>query len=710
MSSRAHKLMVLVLILALVTLACSLFTGSQEDGSDDPGVETLQQEKDTQDPTPDTEALPPERGAEVSSDMGGFFFISVPGWIVEEEVGIAAVTSPTADEDVGPRFMLIGGTNSTGYASNDELLQDFTQTDDDVEFSNQRQISIAGVPGLAVDIKGVYEDTEVAGRIVVVMVSADQYFQMIGFAPSNQWEQVGPYFDELLQSVQFFDPADMFSEDLFEDLETPDPDTEPEAVVEPEPDTDNDPDAAAEEIRQWAASAIASSEYSSPDWAASQATGAPDTNECGDLPTAWASFDPDTVEWLELSYDLPVTPTEVNIYQTHTPDQVATVELIDTDGATHEIYTGVPQMTDCPYVLSIQVANAGYQAVGVKITIDQTEISVPWNEIDAVELVGFGESSGPRPPVQPTTAPEGEADAGGDVEVSAWQWSTYSTEDGLSDPEIKAVAVAEDGTVWISHNSTGISSFKDGVFTNYDMEDGLGANATYAVAVGPDGTVWAGTGWGLAYFDDGIWVNYIPKDGLDSGSVFSVAVADDGTVWAGTATSVSSFDGSTFTNYTPDDGLVDTFVYDVAIDDQGHLWFATVGGVSYFDGTTWTSYTEEDGLALDAVYSIAIATDGAVWFGTAGGGVSRFDGGTWTTYTEGEGYDVFYVRDIAVASDGALWFATEGDGVVRFDGQNWLTFRKTDGIPYDWVEGTATAPDGAMWFGFRKEGIASVEH
>jgi len=709
MSRRTYKLMILVFILALVTLSCSLFTGSQEDGSDDPGTETLQQEKDTQDPTPDTEALPPERGAEVNSEIGGFFFISVPGWIVEEEIGIAAVTSPTADEDVGPSFMLVGGTNSSGYASNDELLQDFTQTDDDVEFSNQRQITIAGVQGLAVDIKGIYEDTEVAGRIVVAMVSADQYFQMIGFAPSNQWAQVGPYFDELLQSVQFFEPADMFSEDLFEDLETPDPDTEPEVDVEPEPDTDTDPDVAAQEIRQWASQAFASSEYSNPDWAAFQATGAPDTDECGDLPTAWASFDPDTVEWLELSYDLPVTPTEINIYQTHTPDQVSRVELLDENGVYHEVYNAVPIMTDCPYVLSIPVKGADYQAVGVKITNDQTVISVPWNEIDAVELVGYGETSGPRPPVQPTSTPESGDDTGGGVDVSTWQWSTYSTADGLSDPEIKAVAVAEDGTVWISHNSAGISSFKDGVFTNYDMDDGLGANATYAVAIGPDGTVWAGTGWGLAYFDNGTWINYIPKDGLDSGSVFSVAVAEDGTVWAGTATSVSRFDGSTFTNYTPDDGLVDTFVYDVAIDDQGNLWFATVGGVSYFDGTSWTSYTEEDGLALDSVYSIAIAPDGAVWFGTAGGGVSRFDGSTWTTYTAGDGYDVFYVKDIAVGLDSVLWFATEGDGVVRFDGQNWLTFTKDDGIPYSYVEGAAVGPDGLMWFGFRKEGIASVE-
>lgn len=710
MSRRTYKLMILVFILALVTLSCGLFTGSQEEGND-PGAEVLQQEKDTQDPTPDTEALPPERGAEVSSEMGGFFFISVPGWIVEEEIGIAAVTSPTADEDVGPSFMLVGGTNSFGYASNDELLQDFTQTEDDVEFSNQRQITIAGVPGVAVDIKGVYEDTEVAGRIVVAMVSAEQYFQMIGFAPSNQWEQVGPYFDELLQSVQFFEPADMFSEDLYEDLETPDPDTEPEGVIEPEPDTD--PDAAVEEIRQWAAQAIASSEYSSPDWAAFQAAGAPDTEGCGDYATAWASYESDTVEWLELFYDLPVIPTEINIYQTHTPDQISRVELLDENGVYHEVYTAVPVMTDCPYILSIPVEGADYQAVGVKITNDQTVISVPWNEIDAVELVGLTETGDAQPPAQPTAdvekTPAEEPGEGEEGEPASWLWTSYLDPQAPPGNEVKALAVAEDGTVWIGGHKSGVTSLQGGVFNSYTMDDGLGSDTVNGLAVAPDGTVWAGTGFGLAHFDGNTWTNYTKEDGLLHDNVYSVEVAEDGTVWAGTTSGVSRFDGTTWTDYVREDGLIDSFVFDIAIDTEGNLWFATIGGVSSFDGSTWTSYSVDDGLSFDIVNTIAVAPDGSVWFGTASGGVSRFDGSTWTTFTEAADYDLYYVKAITIDQDGALWFATEGHGVYRYDEENWLNFSKADGLPHDWVDAATVAPDGVVWFGFRKEGIASVE-
>ena len=143
-----------------------------------------------------------------------------------------------------------------------------------------------------------------------------------------------------------------------------------------------------ETIYQWANSAKASSEYDNPDYAAHQATGEPDTLDCGDKPTAWASLGDFTQEWLVVHYEIPVTPTEINIYESHTSTQVVRVEVVDTEGIYHEVYTGEPKITDCPYILSISVPEADYVAAGVKITIDQSKLDLPWDEIDAVELIG----------------------------------------------------------------------------------------------------------------------------------------------------------------------------------------------------------------------------------------------------------------------------------------------------------------------------------
>jgi hypothetical protein len=150
------------------------------------------------------------------------------------------------------------------------------------------------------------------------------------------------------------------------------------------------PDDAGNEIAQWASGAVASSEYGSAGWSAIQATGAPDTPECGDIQTAWASATATGLDWLELTYDTPVVPTEINIYETHSPGFIVEVEVIDEMGDYYSIWTGDPELdAECPRIFSLTVTGVDFPVQGVRINLDQTDGN--WNEIDAVELVGIVE-------------------------------------------------------------------------------------------------------------------------------------------------------------------------------------------------------------------------------------------------------------------------------------------------------------------------------
>src|SRR5689334_4550969 len=84
-------------------------------------------------------------------------------------------------------------------------------------------------------------------------------------------------------------------------------------------------------ISQWATSATATSEYASDDWSAMQATGQPDTDNCGDNGTAWASATATGEDSIELTFDSFVIPTQVNIYQTFNPGSISRVELVNRD-------------------------------------------------------------------------------------------------------------------------------------------------------------------------------------------------------------------------------------------------------------------------------------------------------------------------------------------------------------------------------------------
>jgi len=189
--------------------------------------------------------------------------------------------------------------------------------------------------------------------------------------------------------------------------------TEPSAAEVDAPEEE-----AGDLLRQWAVSATASSEYDNPDFSALQATGQPDTTEeCGDFPTTWASAERTGVDWLELMYEKPVYPEQVNIYQNNLPNQVVEVEVLDTGGAYHTVYTDKPMLTRCPHILTVDITDADYQAVGVRVTVDQSVLDpTSWNEIDAVELVGIY-TGGEVADLPPAEAPADEQDPASDYDL-----------------------------------------------------------------------------------------------------------------------------------------------------------------------------------------------------------------------------------------------------------------------------------------------------
>jgi len=141
-------------------------------------------------------------------------------------------------------------------------------------------------------------------------------------------------------------------------------------------------------LRQWAVGAVASSEYSSPEWSAQQATGAPNTMECGDIETAWASETSDGADWLEVTFATAVIPTGVNIYETHSPGFINRVEVKDEAGLYYTVWEGTPgEVEECPRVVSIPVTGVNARVNAVRINVDQSDGGY-YDEIDAVELVG----------------------------------------------------------------------------------------------------------------------------------------------------------------------------------------------------------------------------------------------------------------------------------------------------------------------------------
>lgn len=143
---------------------------------------------------------------------------------------------------------------------------------------------------------------------------------------------------------------------------------------------------------QWASSAAAGSQYSSPNYAAAKLTGPPDVAKAGDSANAWCHGSASKAEeWVEVCFAKPVRATEVRVRQNNAPGAIVKVEAFEPDGTAHTWWTGVdPAKASAQATLAwfaVRVPRTSYRVAKVKLTLNLA--AVPgWKEIDAVQLVG----------------------------------------------------------------------------------------------------------------------------------------------------------------------------------------------------------------------------------------------------------------------------------------------------------------------------------
>jgi Ca2+-binding RTX toxin-like protein len=145
-------------------------------------------------------------------------------------------------------------------------------------------------------------------------------------------------------------------------------------------------------LQEYASSVIGfSSQFSATRWSAAQALGAPDTFDYADLPTAWAPLPENgSQEYLTVGFDTPVYANGVTIRETIGNGFVTQVDVVDTSGALHTVWTGTdPSQPGSPADNLVTWPVTPYLVKGVKIHVDTNHNLSTWEEIDAVQLQGF---------------------------------------------------------------------------------------------------------------------------------------------------------------------------------------------------------------------------------------------------------------------------------------------------------------------------------
>jgi ligand-binding sensor domain-containing protein/signal transduction histidine kinase len=114
------------------------------------------------------------------------------------------------------------------------------------------------------------------------------------------------------------------------------------------------------------------------------------------------------------------------------------------------------------------------------------------------------------------------------------EWRVWTTLDGLSADEVRALADDPSGALWIGTMGGGLNRWQDGRFTVYRKKDGLPSEHISSLHLDGDGVLWIGTfGSGLGRFHKGQWTSYTTLQGLPSNSIGYMVEDGQGYLWIG---------------------------------------------------------------------------------------------------------------------------------------------------------------------------------
>ena len=132
----------------------------------------------------------------------------------------------------------------------------------------------------------------------------------------------------------------------------------------------------------------------------------------------------------------------------------------------------------------------------------------------------------------------GELWAGTGNGLGRWNgrgWTLYTTNHGLPENSVRALAQAAAGDYWIGTENQGLCRLRDGQFTRLPASaNGPPGNDISTLYMDRAGTLWVGTaGHGLGRLKNGRWTHYSMTNGLAGNSISYLIEDDAGNLWIG---------------------------------------------------------------------------------------------------------------------------------------------------------------------------------
>lgn len=281
---------------------------------------------------------------------------------------------------------------------------------------------------------------------------------------------------------------------------------------------------------------------------------------------------------------------------------------------------------------------------------------------------------------------------------------SYSTEHGLNNARITAIAQDADRFIWVGTDA-GVSRTDGRTFTNITIGEGLAGDKVTSLAVDAQNRIWVGhREAGISIISRDTIIRISEADGLANNEVHALLHASDGSIWAGTFGGITVFSGSGPVSYSTDNGLPSANVRALAEDAKGRIWAGTFGeGIAIFNGESFSPFNPLRPLPSGHITALHPASDDML-IATVGGAFRNYAGtGQLATILSAVGQ----VNALTVQGE-AVWSGSF-NGLARVLRDATLQLNEQNGLPHNEVRSLLTDREGNLWAGTVK-GLVCIPH
>lgn len=322
----------------------------------------------------------------------------------------------------------------------------------------------------------------------------------------------------------------------------------------------------------------------------------------------------------------------------------------------------------------------------------------------------------------------------------------------LASSRVTSLFEADEGTLWIGHETGAVSRYRDGKFAPAELPSNWPVGKIQSIATDAAGDVWFWSAGGkLVRLRDGLLLT--PESGHVPG-LDAITRTPQGRIWVNRSGRVSELKQGCLTPLEFAEHAANTGVLGIGVSRDGALWVAGNDQIRKWTGAAWSTdrgadrgaaswggqpvlalletrdgalmlgnathgcclvypggtneaklFNRSTGFPSDAVVSLCEDREGNLWAGTVGGGLAAIRRACFETVSPPDQWGGRAVLGVCASRDRSLWIGTEGAGLYRFIDEKWESFSTAAGISNPNVWSVAEDSRDGLWVGTWNSGL-----